>query len=34
MSVLNEKHFHNEKAAYKFVEKQLWPNGAVCPKCG
>lgn len=34
MSVLNEKRFHNEKAAYKFVEKHLWPNGPVCPKCG
>ena len=34
MSVLSEKHFHNEKAAYKFVEKRIWPNGATCPKCG
>lgn len=34
MSVLSEKYFHNEKAAYKFVEKRIWPNGATCPKCG
>jgi transposase-like protein len=34
MSVLSQKHFHNEAAAYKFVEARIWPNGATCPKCG
>ncbi|MCB1423270.1 MAG: transposase, partial [Nitratireductor sp.] len=31
MSVLSQKHFHNEQAAYAFVEKRLWPEGPVCP---
>lgn len=34
MSVLSEKHFHDEAAAYRFVEKRVWPNGPVCPHCG
>jgi transposase-like protein len=34
MSVLSEKHFHDEKAAYKFLEARLWPEGPVCPHCG
>ncbi len=34
MSVLSQKHFHDEKAAYKFVEKRVWPNGPNCPHCG
>jgi transposase-like protein len=33
-SVLSDKHFHNEAAAYAFVESRLWPNGPVCPHCG
>ena len=33
MSVLNESYFHSEKAAYKFVESHLWPDGPTCPKC-
>src|SRR6266481_3001380 len=33
-SVLSAKHFHNEEAAYAFVEARLWPNGPICPKCG
>src|SRR6202045_3273660 len=33
-SVLSDKHFHNEEAAYAFVEARVWPNGPVCPKCG
>jgi transposase-like protein len=32
-SVLSDKHFHNEQAAYDFVEARLWPNGPVCPHC-
>jgi len=34
MSNLRAKHFHNEKAAYKFVEARLWKDGRVCPHCG
>lgn len=34
MSVLNAKHFHNEAAAYKWVEARVWPNGPSCPHCG
>jgi transposase-like protein len=33
-SILSEPHFHNEEAAFAFVEERLWPNGPVCPKCG
>jgi transposase-like protein len=33
-SVLSAKHFHDEKAAYAFVERHVWPNGPVCPHCG
>lgn len=29
--VLNAPHFHNEEAAFAFVERLLWPNGPVCP---
>lgn len=34
MSCLSAPHFHNEAAAYRFVEARLWPTGPVCPKCG
>ena len=34
MSILSNPYFHNEEAAYKFVEARLWPNGPVCPHCG
>lgn len=34
MSVLSEKHFHDEAAANRFVEARVWPNGAVCAHCG
>lgn len=30
-SVLDAPHFHNEAAAFEYVEKLLWPNGPVCP---
>jgi transposase-like protein len=33
-SVLSEPRFHNEAAAFAYVEEQLWPNGPVCPHCG
>ncbi len=32
--IFSEKHFHDEDAAYKFVEARIWPNGPVCPHCG
>ena len=34
MSALSAPHFHNEEAAYAYVEARIWPNGAVCPHCG
>ena len=33
-SVLNEAHFHDEEAAYAWVEARVWPTGPVCPHCG
>lgn len=34
MSALSAKHFHDEKAAYRYVEARIWPNGPICPHCG
>lgn len=34
MSVLSRKEFHDEQAAYDYVEARVWPHGASCPKCG
>lgn len=34
MSVLSRPQFHDEAAAYAFVETELWPEGPVCPHCG
>nr|NUR37554.1 IS1595 family transposase [Sphingomonas sp.] len=33
-SVLSAPHYHNEDAAFAYVERIVWPNGAVCPHCG
>jgi transposase-like protein len=33
-SILSAPHFHNEEAAYRFVEARVWPKGTVCPHCG
>ena len=33
-SALSAPHFHNEEAAYAYVESRLWPEGPVCPRCG
>jgi transposase-like protein len=33
MSILSDLHFHNEEAAYEWVESRLWPNGPQCPRC-
>ena len=32
--ICSKAHFHNEEAAYRFIESRLWPNGPVCPHCG
>lgn len=31
--VLSDLRFHNEEAAFAYVEAELWPNGPVCPHC-
>lgn len=33
-SALSAKHFHEEQAAYDYVEARIWPEGPVCPHCG
>src|SRR3954452_2495058 len=33
-SVLEAKCFHDEAAAYAWVESRVWPQGPVCPHCG
>ena len=33
-SALSAKHFHDEAAAFAFVEARVWANGPVCPHCG
>lgn len=33
-SVLSAAHFHDEAAAFDWVEARVWPNGPVCPHCG
>jgi len=33
-SALSAPHFHNEEAAFAFVEARVWPEGPVCPHCG
>jgi transposase-like protein len=32
--ILDAKHFHDEEAAYAYLEAKVWPNGPVCPHCG
>ena len=32
-SVLSAPYFHDEEAAYVFVEARVWPQGPVCPRC-
>jgi transposase-like protein len=34
VSALSAPHFHDEKAAYAYVEARIWPQGPVCPHCG
>ena len=33
-SILSDPRFHDEQAAYAWVEKRVWPNGPICPHCG
>jgi len=33
-AILDAKHFHDEQAAYEYLESKIWPNGPVCPHCG
>lgn len=33
-AVLSDPRFHNEEAAFEYVEAHLWPNGPTCPHCG
>jgi transposase-like protein len=33
-SALSAPHFHNEEAAYAYVEARIWPEGPACPHCG
>lgn len=32
-SVLFSDRFHNEEAAFEYVEAMLWPDGPICPYC-
>lgn len=32
-SILSDNRFHNEEAAYAWVEARIWPNGPVCHHC-
>src|SRR5215210_6877758 len=34
MSILSKPHFHDEAAAFEFLEAALWQHGPVCPHCG
>jgi transposase-like protein len=34
MSVLSKPYFHDEEAAFRFVESIIWSQGPVCPHCG
>lgn len=33
-SVLSAKHFHDEQAAYDYLEARIWADGRSCPHCG
>jgi transposase-like protein len=33
-STTSALHFHDEAAAFAFVEARVWPTGPVCPHCG
>src|SRR5690349_19661630 len=33
-SALSSPHFHDEDAAFAYVEARVWPDGPTCPHCG
>jgi len=33
-AILTDPRFFSEEAAFEYVERQLWPEGPVCPHCG
>jgi transposase-like protein len=33
-SALSAPHFHDEDAAFAYVEARVWPEGPTCPHCG
>lgn len=33
-STLSASHYHDEAAAYAYLEARVWPTGPVCPHCG
>lgn len=34
MSVLSKPYFHNEEAAFAYLESVIWADGVTCPHCG
>ncbi len=34
MSVLSQPRFHDEAAAFAYLESMIWANGTICPHCG
>lgn len=34
MSILSKAYFHDEAAAFEYLEGIVWANGAYCPHCG
>jgi transposase-like protein len=32
-SALSAPHFHDEDAAFRYVESRVWPDGPTCPHC-
>ncbi len=32
-SILSASYFHDEQAAYDFVEARIWPRGPIRPHC-
>lgn len=34
MSIFNAPHFQSADKAREYLERQVWPNGPVCPHCG
>lgn len=34
MAAIDQKHFHDEAEAFKYLEATRWPNGPVCAHCG